>query len=112
MSEELKKLLELASEDQALAKEVQTADKEALIRLAKERGITLTEEDFQKPENEMSEEELDIVSGGQECGCAFVGVGSLVGENAEMCVCAYGGGGTYTSGGTRCVCVVGGYGKD
>lgn len=113
MSENLKKILELASQDEAFAKELQSADKETLIRMAKERGITLTEEDFQKPDKELSEEELDSVAGGYECYCAVAGYGSYYTYlTAKRCACSFGGGGLYADNSTRCVCVMGGYGKD
>lgn len=76
MTENMKKLLELASEDKEFGKEFQEADQETLIRLAKEHGIELTEADFEKPENEMSDSELDAVAGGGDCGCSLAGAGA------------------------------------
>ena len=109
MTENMKKLLELASEDKEFAKEIQAADKEALIRLAKAHEIELSEEDFEKPQNELSDDELDAVAGGDACYCVGGGGGSANDSN-KTCACIAGGGGQWQDGSTRCICVGGGGG--
>lgn len=111
MNDNLKKLLELASSDQELAQKLENADKEAMLQIAKEQGIALTEEDFNQSDTMISDEELDAVAGGKKCGCAVTGMG-LCDEKADGCVCACGGAGKFYDKSVRCVCVMGGYGKD
>lgn len=109
MKENLKNFLELASEDQQLAKALQNADKEKVLRLAKERGILLTEKDFEEADAEISDEELDVVSGGNYCHC-MLGGGGEGGYNQKTCACVGGGGGEFKDGGARCACVAVGMG--
>lgn len=111
MKENLKKFLELASEDQQLAKDLQNSDKETVLRLAKEHGILLTEEDFEEADEAISDEELDAVSGGNYCNC-FLGGGGKGGYNQKVCACVGGGGGEFEDGGARCVCVAAGMGVE
>lgn len=59
MTENIKKLIELASADEALKNRLIGASKEAVIAIAREAGITLTDADFELPEDA-----LDSVSGG------------------------------------------------
>ena len=91
MSENLKKFLEAVSKDENLREKaeafVKNADKEqaiaAAINLAKQLGIELAEADFEAPEEEISEEELAVVSGGNLYNrCHLIGF-QLTGENAN-----------------------------
>ena len=84
MSENFKKFLEIVSKDEALKQKVlafKDMEKEDTIRaaiaLAKELGIELTEADFSEKEanNELTDDELDAVAGGNVCGCPLVGSG-------------------------------------
>ena len=109
MTENMKKLLELASEDKEFAKEIQAANKETLSRLAKAHGIELTEEDFETSQNEISDDELDAVAGGCKCTCV-VGGGGKGDLDSKTCACIAGGGGQWQDGSTRCICVGGGGG--
>lgn len=83
MTDNAKKFLEALSADEELkdrACAVQT--KEEVIELARELGVTLSEEDFTDQEGRaMSEEELAAVSGGGG-GCSLIGLGS-------NCVCFF-----------------------
>lgn len=110
MTENMKKFLEEVSKDEKLAEKVcSEKDKYAFIAIAKDMGITLTESDLEE-ENEISDDELDAVTGGGKCACAFAGGGTGDGYNAP-CACVAGGigkSGDYT---TRCYCLVGGGGK-
>lgn len=111
MKEKVKNFLELASEDHQLAKDLQNADKETVLRLAREHGINLTEEDFDEADAEISDEELDAVSGGDYCHC-MLGGGGKGGYNQKTCACVGGGGGEYEDGGARCACVAVGMGRE
>lgn len=111
MSENLKKLLELVSRNEDLAKKLSSMDKEETIALAKELGIELTEADFEQ-KNELSDDELDTVAGGKSCFCAWGG-GTGNSSIAKTCACvAYGQGDSRNSSIARCVCYVGGGGDN
>lgn len=73
MTENMKKFLELVSKDEALVAKVNAADKNALIALAKELGVELTEADFEHP-NKLSDDELDVAGGGGTW-CILIGGG-------------------------------------
>ena len=89
MNEKLKKLMEEASKDSVLAERIKSADKDEIIIIAKELNIELTEEDFKLVENqELSESELEAVTGGGDCECAVFGNGS---EDGLDCGCVIGG---------------------
>lgn len=110
MTENMKKLLELASNNRELAEEFRDADKEKLIRLAKEQGIELTEADFEKSENELPDDELEAIAGGK-CVCALGGGGEGNGYD-KTCACVLGGAGKCRYGATRCACSIAGLGLD
>ncbi len=126
MSENLKSFLKLASQDESLkarAAELTKMEKEELVKtciaLAAERGITLTEADFElvsgANSREISDEELDAVSGGgtgcfvsTHCVCYLGGSGSGVDEydkSKYVCACvAYGQGGDGSADDFNCFC--------
>ena len=54
MTENMKKFLEKVSADKALAEKFANLDKDAVVALAKELGIELTEADFAQPEGEIT----------------------------------------------------------
>ena len=141
MTENLKKFLEAVSKDEALQAKVNAleSNKETamadIIALAKELGIELTEADFAQPDGEISEDELETISGGytitkhDDCGCPISGSGTTV---SNFCYCVAGGGGggrqsdediwgcacvAYGQGGdakddhTTCMCVLYGHGE-
>lgn len=60
MTDNVRRLLELASADEALKARLTNASRESIIATAKEVGVTLTDADFELPE-----EELGAVSGGK-----------------------------------------------
>ena len=91
----------------------------AFIELAKENGIELCETDFEAAEGELSEDELDAVSGGRlgseethegHCGCFAGGAGGgqmLNDGKTYGCACvAYGQGGDGKNDHWECFCVV------
>lgn len=87
--------------------------KEELIALAKELGIELTDADFAAPAGEVSDDEMDAVAGGADCGCFVGGGGEGGGQwDNKVCVCVTGGGGETGDGGCRCVCTVAGWGAE
>lgn len=109
MTENMKKLLELASVNEEFKDKMNAASKEELIALAKEHGLTLTEADFDAPTGELSDDELDAVSGGNGCGCTLGGGGK--GAGFSSCVCVGGGAGLENgTKKTRCVCAIAGMG--
>ena len=113
MTENFKKLLELASNDEALKTKINNASKDELIALAKENGIALTDADFEAGNGEVSDDELDSVAGGKDCYCAMGG-GGTASEGEKTCVCVAGGAGLMQQdwgGATRCVCVLTGAGQ-
>ena len=124
MTENMKKFLEAVSKDEALQAKVNVlaSEKETamagVIAIAKELGIELTEADFAQPNGEISEDELEAVSGGmtvttqEDCGCPLSGSGQTV---TDICICVAGGagGGTLDDGHVfGCACVAYGQGGD
>ncbi len=114
MNENLKKFLEKVSENRALAEKVcAEKDPAALIALAREMGFELTEEDFQKPMEELNDDELDTIAGGSDVSCACaLGGGGTKDNNDKTCACVLAGAGYSKSGRERCVCGFAGYGYD
>ena len=117
MTENMKKLLELISKDEALGKTVCNATKEELIALAKELSIELSEANFAQPVAELSDDELNVVAGGKSCYCAAGGGGTGSGACDDTCVCVIAGvgegrhGPNYSNYSERCVCALAGYGE-
>ena len=126
MTENMKKYLELISNDEEAQKKLnkQAAEsiqeaKEKIIADAAVKGITLTEEDFADTADtdELSEDELDAVAGGKKCYCAVGGGGESSYETQNVCGCVVGGVGRYKPDWSdvtfdRCICIVGGSGRD
>ena len=128
MTENLKKFLEAVSKDEALRAKVNAleSNKETamagVIALAKELGIELTEADFVQPDGEISEDELETISGGgcptagtvnNSCYCAAAGGGGGKQKDEDIwgCACvAYGQGGDAKDDHTTCMCVLYGHG--
>ena len=114
MTDNLKAFLEKASCDKELMEKISTEkDPQALIALAKEKGITLTEEDFKRPVEELSEDELDTVAGGGDVSCACaMGGGGTKDNNDKTCACVLAGVGYDKYHSERCLCGFAGYGYD
>ena len=129
MTENMKKWMELVSQNEVLQKKLQdmaddTRDDSIakMIEIAKENGITLTADDFETPPcEELSDDELDAVAGGK-CGCFLGGGGEGIdkknrGNKHYKCVCV-GWGHGYIDGGCKgsekmnCVCPAVGGGTD
>ena len=115
MSENLKLFLEKASLDKELGKKIGTIDDvNELIAIAKDLGITMTADDFKKPVEELSDDELDAVAGGRDVSCACaMGGGGTKDDDDKTCACVLAGAGyTKKSNRERCVCGFAGYGYD
>ena len=115
MTENIKKLLEIISSDEEAVKTMNALPTmEDVIAFAKEKGVTLTEADFQKPEGELNEDELEAVAGGKECWCSFGGGGTadeyyyyrgLSSPHQSTCACVVAGVGKKNWGtDIRCAC--------
>ena len=131
MTENMKNFLAKVSEDKALVEKINQLNKEALIALAKEVDVELTEADFAQPEASLSEDELTVIHGGatstqeeqdwadfnncsgpngtQDCFCA-AGGGGQRDENGDVCACV--GYGQGYRGGQKCICPLVGVGAD
>lgn len=115
MTENMKKLLELASKNPDLQDKLANATKESLIVLAKEAGVSLTEADFESPADEISDEELETVSGGKRCYCIVGGGGTGEASNGtKTCACVISGAGYMkkSNSNMRCICASGGIGEN
>ena len=111
----MKKFITRISANNELAEKIGSMTKDELIALAKELGIGLTEDDFEQPAVELSNDELDAVAGGGICACVLGGGGtadesSTSHSSDAVCACVVGGSGKNKGGYTRCVCVMGGAG--
>lgn len=109
MTENMKCFLAKVSEDKALAEKASKLEKDELIVLAKEMGVNLTEADFAQTESDISEGELDSVTGGGNCYCV-AGGGGTDGEKDSACACVFAGWGRSTERHERCVCAMAGGG--
>lgn len=132
MADNMKKFLELVSQNEELGKKLNGMNKEEIIAAAKELGVELTEDDLKQESEELSDDELDAVAGGKSCACVLGGGGKKTGDGSiyDVCACVAAGTGLKTTGGTltydpvkdewnsetnkvaRCVCVAAGAGKD
>lgn len=113
MTANMKVFLEKLSGDRSLAEKASKLEKDELIVLAKEQGVVLTEADFVQPEGEITEAELETVSGGGECQCYLGGGGTRATyDQYPACGCVLAGVGEDWDGDyDRCICALGGYGK-
>ena len=109
MTENIKCFLAKVSEDKALAEKASKLEKDELIVLAKEMGVNLTEADFAQTESDISEGELNSVTGGGNCYCV-AGGGGTDGEKDSACACVFAGWGRSTERHERCVCAMAGGG--
>ena len=147
MEDKMKRFLEEMSKNKEMVKKVEIINEKhsdteenasALAELANEMGITITKEELlnvtsQYDSGEMSDEELEQVSGGKmvdhyypranvynmvcDCLCVFAG-GGTSDDNQKSCGCMIGGGGEFTELGKSryhdtapLVCVIAGVGN-
>ena len=116
MTENMKKFLEVVSNNEELKQKLTNVPKEDVIALAKEVGFELTEADFVK-NDELSDDELDAVVGGAlKCVCPLAGGGGgtdYIDDKTFGCACVlYGQGGDGRAKDFNCACVMGGIGTD
>ena len=84
MSENLKAFLAKVSADAQLIERLKAAKEYGeIIALAKEIGVELTLADIEPENSELSEEELNVVSGGKSGGCFCVLAGGGGGKNGQ-----------------------------
>ena len=90
MTNKLKELYEKVSDNEELAEQLKTiSNKDEVIDIAKKHNIELTEQDFNKIARELDMDELENVSGGDDCYCFLGGGGSASGnEDTYACVAA------------------------
>ena len=70
--EQLKAFLEKVKADTSLKEQLKAAgDADAVVSIAKEEGFSISADDLKKAQSELSEEELEGVSGG--CCCVSMG---------------------------------------
>lgn len=110
MTENLKKFLETVSAQEELGKKASAASKEELMAMAKELGLELTEADFEQKSAELSDDELEAVSGGSSCSCPMSGGGKQDGDD-DVCACNLTGLGYDIRMNIRCLCQFDGYGR-
>lgn len=116
MKENLKKFLEAVSQNEELAKKINTLSMEDILALAKEMGIALTEEDLTTPQT-LDDADLETVAGGKECFCAMGGGGTADSPIEKTCACVTVGVGEWNEKfddrltGNRCLCILGGSGN-
>lgn len=123
MNEKLKKLCEEISNSEELANKLKEINEKypnkadnakALVELAKEAGIEITEAELLAPESsepaygELSDDELEQVSGGR---ISYNGGGNGYRTAKSDCFCVVGGGGKSDSLQKTCACVLGGGGE-
>ena len=116
MSENLKAFLAKVSADAALVERLKSAkESDDILALAKELGMELTLADIEPESSELSEDELNAVSGGKSGGCFCVLAGGGGGKNGRDdvygCACvAYGQDGDGSRDDFTCFCALGGEG--
>lgn len=111
MTENMKKLLEIASGNEELKDKLSKASKEEIIAIAKENGITIAEADFEEAKGELNDDELAAISGGETCDC-WIGGGGKGSAGQKTCGCGGLGFGYTSRGKERCSCVAIGIGND
>ena len=97
-----KKMLEIASQDEDFGKKLGEAEApEAIVELLREKGLDVAVEDLQalaQPADqdavELSDDELEAVAGGGECGCSVYGGGKAGGKDKSCGCYVYGQGGS------------------
>ena len=124
MSKHLKQFLKLLANNSEVKKKAMACNelgKEkglfALIALANENGITLSEADFavkSSHSEELDISELEVVGGKVDCYCTLAGGGTDSNDKATYgCACVgYGQGGNASASDANCICAALGEGQD
>ena len=109
MTENMKKLLEIISgETEEVREKLTDMSREELTAFAAEKGIVLTEADFEprETESEVSLDEAEAVSGGDSCKCTVTGTGKKNEDYRDnKCKCVAVGWGHDDIGNGRCYCL-------
>ena len=113
MTENMKKFLAVVSEKEELREKIGNMSKEELIDLAKTIDLNLTDADFETPAKELSDDDLDAVTGGSECVCVLGGGGARDSKSYDgVCACVVADVGICDEcGEVRCYCAAGGFGN-
>ena len=115
MTDKMKSFLESISGDEAFLEKLKKASTPEEVRaLAAEKGVTLSDEDLSRKEavSELSDDEVEAVSGGKVCVCDSGGGGESSYEGEGTCACVFLGEGDYEVMDIRCFCVIAGGGKN
>lgn len=116
MSENLKAFLAKVSADAAFIERLKAAEEyDDVLALAKEIGVELTLADIEPESGELSENEMNVVTGGTSGGCFCMLAGGGGGKNGRDdiygCACVgYGQGGDGSKDDFTCFCALGGDG--
>ena len=118
MKESVRQLLEIASKDRNFSEKLKkAATTDEIIQLAAEKNLILTEEDFREEKRELSDDEIEAVSGGNDCTCV-AGGGGTSDDISDTCACVVYGIGEYNQQGyiqhgvnVRCSCCLIGAGN-
>lgn len=103
---------EISKSEELSAKVSQEKDVNVLIAMAKDMGIELEASDFEQ-NNEISDDDLDAVTGGSDVSCACaMGGGGTKDVNDKTCACVLAGVGYDDTKSERCLCGFAGYGYD
>ena len=104
MTDNMRRFLEnISSNEEDRKKVCSLASNEEIIAFAKEKDFTLTDEDFEKADGELSNDELEAVSGGVEiCGCVAAGA-SQSDKVVDLLMCVGMGSGLDTM---FCICII------
>lgn len=120
MKEKVKKLLEVAFNDESIHEKLGNADThEKVVEIAKSKGIDLSVDELKSviDKKAFSKEELAAIAGGKACACVVGGGGessAAQGGNDDLCVCVASGAGDAFLGideKIRCICPVVGGGR-
>ena len=111
MTDNMKKFLEAISKNDELTAKVGAMNQDDLLMLARDLGLSLTKADLEKPVQELSDDDLDTVSGGSDvtCVCA-IGGGGTKDDDDKTCACVVAGVGYTDEKAERCLCSFAGYG--
>ncbi len=115
MNENVRAFLEAVKGDPALRERLREMAVNEVIAAAREKGIELAEKDLKPASDELGEDELSNVAGG-DCGCIIGGYGGgtdSIDGKSYTCGCAlYGQGCDGRASDANCFCIAGGGGDD
>ena len=91
MNQNLKAFVAHISQDKAWLEALATTEDRdvavaAALKIAAELGLALSPEDFEAPQGELSDDELQVVAGAGSCACAVGGGGTDTQDDFEGCI--------------------------